>query len=370
LAFNRSPPGHAGFVVVRDYPPADLQQRWRKCLQNADFATHYTTPEFFHEPFFSGKEPFAVLSIVGNEIAAVCTGIHDGRSIKCGLSVRPQVAISCAADIEPAVAGLAAGLGEEAQSCDLVDIFAWSRLPGLTCWGFRGRDEEGTVVLDLSLGPDALFRKFSANRRTNIKKAINAGVTVDIAGSRADIAAFYEIYCGWSMRKGLLIRPWEEIDKAVSLTANRRLLLARHHGKILAGLIIRFAPSGVMEYAANSSLQESLRLRPNDLLHWRAIQWGCAQGLRSYSLGGSHLFLRKFGGSLVPSYRYRLDRSFLRIHTVRELAFELARIGAGHISRPLRDFGRRLRNSSPREVEIGATKRGKRHENHGDRGSP
>jgi hypothetical protein len=44
--------------------------------------------------------------------------------------------------------------------CDCV-----GKMPGLTRWGFRKRQEEGSVVLDLSLGPDALFRNFSANRR-------------------------------------------------------------------------------------------------------------------------------------------------------------------------------------------------------------
>jgi hypothetical protein len=313
-------------------------------LQDADFVTHYTTPEFFREPFFRGKKPFAVLSIAGREVAAVCTGIHDLRTIKCGISVRPQVAISRSADTEAAVAGLAAGLREEGRCCDLVDVFAWSTLPGLTRWGFRKRQEEGPVVLDLSSGPDTLFRNFSATRRTDIRKAIKAGVTVDIAESRADVAAFYEIYRSWCMRKGLLVRPWEEIEKAVSLTANRRLLLARHQGKILAGIIVRFAPSGVMEYAANSSLEESLGLRPNDLLNWRAIEWACAQGLRTYSLGGSNLFLRKFGGRLVPSYRYRLDRTFLHLHTVHDLALELARTGATHVPMRLLDLGRRLRD--------------------------
>jgi hypothetical protein len=344
LALKSLQPGHLGFIVVRDYPPADLEQRWRKCLQNADFATHYTTPEFFHEPFFRGKEPFAVLSILGGEVAAICTGIHDRRSIRCGLSVRPQVAISRSVDIDPAVAGLAAGLRKEDQPCELVDVFAWSRLPGLTRCGFRGRQEEGTLVLDLSLGPDTLFRKFWGKRRTNIRKAIRLGVTVDIAGSRADIEAFYKIYCAWSMRKGLPARPWEEMERAVSLMSNRRLFLARHGGKIIAGIIVRFAPGGVMEYAANSSLQECLELRPNDLLHWRAIEWACAQGLRSYSLGGNHLFLREFGAPLIPTYRYRLDRSFLRIHTVREFAFQFSRMGAAHVPPALLGFGRRLRN--------------------------
>ena len=173
MTLTSSVSGQCRFVLVRNYPPADLERQWRKCLLDADFATHYTAPEYFREPFFQGKQPFAVLSMVGEKVAAICTGIHDGRSVKCGLSVRPQVAISRSAHPEAAAAGLVAGLRDEGQSCDLIDVFAWSRLPGMARWGFRERQEEGAVVLDLSLGPATLFRKFSANRRTNIHKAIN-----------------------------------------------------------------------------------------------------------------------------------------------------------------------------------------------------
>jgi hypothetical protein len=79
LGLNSSASGHDRFVVVRDHPPADLEQQWRKCLQDADFATHYTTPEFFRAPFFRGKKPFTVLSIVGREVAAVPH--RDSRSV-------------------------------------------------------------------------------------------------------------------------------------------------------------------------------------------------------------------------------------------------------------------------------------------------
>ena len=104
----------------------------------------------------------------------------------------------------------------------------------------------------------------------------------------------------------------EEFHQTIALKNNRLLLLARHEGKIIAGVVIRFFPHGVMEYAANSSLQDALHLRPNDLLHWRAIEWGCREGMTHYSLGGAHLFLRKFGGEIVPTTRHRLDLSIFR----------------------------------------------------------
>jgi len=77
------------------------------------------------------------------------------------------------------------------------------------------------------------------------------------------------------------------------------LLLARYNGGVIAGVVLRFFPGGVVEVAANYSLKGALHLRPNDLLYWRAIEWSCAEGLTRCSLGGANLFLQKFGGKIV-----------------------------------------------------------------------
>jgi Acetyltransferase (GNAT) domain len=333
------------FEIIRDYPPPALEHRWRDCLRNADFVTHYTTPEYFREPFFGDKKPFAVLSLIDEDVVAACTGIHDGPSVKCGLSVRPQVIVSRSADTEVAAAGLVAGLRAEGRSYELIDVFTWSRLPSMTRHGFRERQEEGSVVLDLSLGPDALFRKFSRTRRQDIRTSIRAGVTVEVSTSTNDMIEYYENHRAWAERKGLPVQPWEQVENAVSLVSNRRLFLARHEGKVIASLTVRFAPSGVAEAAGSSSLAASLDLHPNDLLHWRAIEWACAQGLRHYSLGASHLFLRKFGGPVVPSYRYRLDNTLLRTHTVRDLVSEFTKTCTSYAPPQLITMARRLRDN-------------------------
>jgi hypothetical protein len=294
-------------------PAADgLEPRWRACLANSDFPTHYTAPEFFLEPLLRNRRPFAVLSIMGQEVTGVLTGINDGGHVQCGLSVRPQIAFSRSADRAEAMTSLTAGLVAEAKGAKLVDLFVWSDMEALVPPRFRRRRYEGVVMLDLSRGPDVLLRQFSANKRTNIKKAIKYGVSVAPAKSRDEIAAYYAICVDWSHRKGLPIASEEEFQQLFALTDNRLLLLARHQGKIIAGLVIRYVAHGVMEYAANSSLESALRLRPNDLLHWRAIEWGYREGITKYSLGGTHLFLRKFGGEIVPTTRHRLDLSLFR----------------------------------------------------------
>ena len=311
-ARNAANPGSGEFCILHSLPAGPIEARWRACLANSDFPTHYAAPEFFLEPLLRNRRLFAVLSMARDEVTGVLTGINGGDHVQSGLSVRPQIAFSRSADRGLAMASLVAGLVSEAKGAKLIDLFVWSDMESVVPPRLRRRQCEGVVMLDLSRGPDALFRRFSENKRTNIRKAIKYGVSVEPASTRDEISAYYAIYLDWSRRKGLPIASEEELQQAFALTGNRLLLLARHQGKIIAGLVIRYFAHGVMEYAANNSLESALRLRPNDLLHWRAIEWGCREGIAKYSLGGTHLFLRKFGGEIVPTTRHRLDLSLFR----------------------------------------------------------
>jgi hypothetical protein len=239
---------------------------------------------------------------------------------------------------------LIAGLLQEAPSAKLVDLFVWSDMARLIDERFHQKRYEGAVMLDLERGLHTLFRKFSANKRTNIKKAIKFGVSVEQARSHDDISAYNAIYVDWARRKSLPTLKEEELQETFALTANRRLFLARHEGRVIAGVVVRFYPGGVMEYAANSSLSSALHLRPNDLLHWRVMEWACAEGLTKYSLGGAHLFLRKFGGEVVPTTRLRLDLSVFRRYSIGDWIVDRATEARPFIPEHVIALGRSLRS--------------------------
>lgn len=341
--------GNGSFRVLHGPPAGPIEAEWRACLDNSDFATHYVAPEFFLEPTLRKRGSFAVLSLAGSEVTGVLTGINYGDRVRSGLSVRPQIAFPRDADRVHAMANLAAGLLVEAKAAKLVDVFLWSDMDALVEPRFRRRRYEGVVMLDLSRGPDELFRKFSENKRTNIRKAIKYGVSVEPASTRDEIAAYYAICVDWSRRKGLTIMSEDEFQQTFALTANRLLLLARHQGEIIAGIVIRYLSRGMMEYAANSSLESALRLRPNDLLHWRAIEWGWRKGISKYSLGGTHLFLRKFGGEIVPTTRHRLDLSLFRRFAISDWIDDQIERARPFMPDRLATLGRSLRGLVSRE---------------------
>ncbi len=306
------------WTILHSYPDdIGVEDRWRNFLARADFASHYVSPEYFREPFVRDKRPFVVLAWEGERVVAALSGIHEEQQLICGLMSRPQICFDKTVDLAAASDALVAGLFNEAESEKLITFYSWAPLNTLSKYGYRCKQEEGVVMLDLTKGPDELFRQFSNTRRTDIRNAIKGGLEVVIAGTRDEFRAYYEIYADWCRRKKITPSSFDVIEEALSLQ-NRRLFLARHEGKIIAATIIRLYPGAMIEYAANSSLVEYLRLKPNDLLQWRIVEWACREGYTRYSLGGAHLFVRRMGGSIVPVYRYRLDRTWLHRYELKE----------------------------------------------------
>lgn len=306
------------WTVLHRYPDDTyIADRWRNLLARADFAAHYVAPEYFCEPFVRDKEPFVVLASQDERFVAALSGIHQNQHLLCGLKSRPQICFDNTADLAAASEALADGLSSEAGSSELITLYSWAPLKTLPGNGYRCHEEEGVVMLDLTKGPDELFRQFAQTRRNDIRKSIKAGLEIAIARTADEFKAYYDIYVDWCRRKNIPATSFEVIEEAFR-SENRRLFIARYAGKIIAGAIIRLYPGGMIEYAANSSLEEYLKLKPNDLLQWRVVEWACREGFKRYSLGGAHLFVRKMGGEMAPVYRYRLDRTWLHRHELKE----------------------------------------------------
>jgi hypothetical protein len=319
------------FKILHEFPAADLEKAWRDCLARVEFPSHYDTPEYFLEPYFTTRRPFAVLALDGEVVTGVLTGLHDGNQTICGLPSRPQICVDPTKDAASTQRALMDGLLSEAGKSELITVFTWPslELPIFAARGFRRRQLPGNVVLDLSQGADAVFKQFSKDRRRNVRFAEKNGIEVQLATTPHDIAEAYEVYKAWreTDRKELQGKAFtfEVFERAAQLTNNRRLFLARFAGKVVAINIFRLCPGGLFESAANSSLDEFMHLKPNELLQWRGIEWACSQGLRRHSLGGSHQFLIRFGGTVVPVIRYRLDRSLFKKHDVRDAVRDLGR---------------------------------------------
>ncbi len=320
-------------VVLHEFPEPALELAWREMLTRVALPSHYTSPEYFREPYFEGRRPFAILVLRSDRVVAVVTGFHEGGNVKCGLPTRPQVQV-VEEEMSPAAwVELRDALKKEASKAQLISVFSWEWMPlaGLEPFGYRRKKLTGIPVLDLTLGAETLLKQCDKKRRNSIRYAIKNAVEVTEATTDEDLRAFHEIYEGWCRAKETHCYPYAVEERAFRDTkGNRKLFLARHSGKVIAGSVFRFFPGGMVDYSRNGSLPEFQQLKPNDILAWRAVEWACDNGFQRMSMGGSHRFLREFGGAEVPVLRYRLDRTLLRRHDRRE---ELTEYAGGVVKR-------------------------------------
>lgn len=312
------------FKILENYPDTKLESKWNDFVSRASYACAYTSPGYFKEPFWEGKNPFAVLAFDENEeIVGVATGLDFDGKIQCGLEVRPQVSVRKDSDRREVAKALSKGLLEKSgETGSLIQINTWERIEELEDYGFEAKRSDGPmqiVMLDLTAGADEIFKGFSQSRRSDIRKAMRQKkIEVSQLETLEELAELYEIHKDWCATKEVEPDTWEQMQCCLRLRENRRMFVAKHEGKVIAGSYFRMAEKGVVEYAANNSNPEFLKFRPNDLLVWRSIEWACENDYTKYSMGGSHLFLRRFGGEVVSTYRYQLDRSFLKQHEKKE----------------------------------------------------
>jgi len=124
-----------------------------------------------------------------------------------------------------------------------------------------------------------------------IRKAERSGVVVRRAESEDDLRLWYPLYLR-AMRAGVVLpRPYrffEQLWRTVALREMGYLLLAEipNGGSttLIAGsLYLQFG--GTVFYAFNGRRAEYLGARPNEAIHWHAIQQACRAGLQWYDLG-------------------------------------------------------------------------------------
>jgi hypothetical protein len=334
----------SNYLILHDFPSPKEEAAWRELLRRVDVPAHYNSPEFFVEPHLGGNRRFAVLALQGERVVGALTGIHEGDQVNCGATTRPQICFDRTIDRAPLLEVLVQGLLAEAGQAKLVTVFSSILLGPFLSQGFRSRPMPGVVMLDLTQGKEKVFGQFDSNRRRNIRSSIQQGVEVSEATNAEEIAVLYDIYKDWCKRKGRSPIPYE-MERAIfqSTRANRKILLARVKGKVVAGTVFRFLPGGLVEYSRNNSLPEYLRFRPNDLLQWRAIEWACVEGFPCFSMGGSSAFHKKFGKQIAPIYRYRLDRTWLRRHDLREAILDAGRGALNKMAAPIERVTRRLK---------------------------
>ena len=147
-----------------------------------------------------------------------------------------------------------------------------------------------TVILELGHAEESLLAAMKAKTRYNIKLAAKKGVVVE-EGGLADLAAWYELYRETARRDRITLHAFDyyrgqfELASSPGGSVSLRLLLARHQGDLLAGIILALKGQAAW-YLYGASADRKRNLMPAYALQWEAIRMARRAGCLSYDLFG------------------------------------------------------------------------------------
>jgi CelD/BcsL family acetyltransferase involved in cellulose biosynthesis len=205
-----------------------------------------------------------------------------------------------------------------------------------------------TYELALPEQPDLLC--LDSRIKWSVNKATRLGVRTRQAETISDLRAWYGLYLQTMRRLVAIPKPYRFFELAWQRLHPQgllRLLLAEQveagQRRLVSGfLFLQWGHS--ISHIFTGWRREDQALRPNDLLHWQAIQEACAEGFRWYDFGNVRVgdqgliqFKSKWGAEAKVIYRY----SYPTVSSDSVVA-PVARVPTSVSSKPGRSAVRRL----------------------------
>jgi len=140
-------------------------------------------------------------------------------------------------------------------------------------------------------GLDAAAARIHAMHRRNVRAAQQRGIDILIDPTESSLQAFYRLHWLTRRRQGVPVQPlrfFQNLMDTFFPAGQGFFLLARQQQNcVAAALFLRWNDTLTYKYGASDPA--FLALRPNDLIFWEAIRWGCAHGCTSLDLGRTDL---------------------------------------------------------------------------------
>jgi hypothetical protein len=144
----------------------------------------------------------------------------------------------------------------------------------------------------LMSNPEVVIKHFTRPQiMRNIRKAIKEGVTVRMCTSWEDMRLFYSLHLKTRHRQGVPIQPlnyFQNLYKNVIDQGLGFILLAYQGQQLLAGAVFLHWHQ-TLTYKYGASDERFLKLRPNNLIMWEAMRWGCENGYQTFDWGRTDL---------------------------------------------------------------------------------
>jgi len=142
-----------------------------------------------------------------------------------------------------------------------------------------------TVLVDIAGDEADILSRMRSKTRYNIKLAAKKGVQVQSAGLD-ELAAWYDMYKETAERDSISIHSLRYYQHLLAENpALCELLLARHEGDLIAGILVSYHGS-TATYIYGASSNAKRNLMPAYALQWEAIKRARAHGCIAYDLFG------------------------------------------------------------------------------------
>lgn len=170
-------------------------------------------------------------------------------------------------------------------------------------------------MIDLSVGPKAVWNSFSTYARNKIYKSKKNGVEIKHIHDSSALESFELIRSIYTLKK-IPMLPEKVFSSAVAELISSNILQvinAVYDGQIIATRWGLAYGKILYDWYAGTDYNFS-KLYPNELLSWKMMEWGANNGYKTFDFGGAGIkgeyygpakFKEKFHGKLVEYGRYR-----------------------------------------------------------------
>ncbi|MEM3566193.1 MAG: peptidoglycan bridge formation glycyltransferase FemA/FemB family protein [Candidatus Bathyarchaeia archaeon] len=279
------------YAIVKDFSG----KLWNSFLEkhsNGNFEQSFEYGEISKKAF-PRSNVVRLACLRGNEPVGILQGIYSkyfGFGMSLGIMRGPVVNFD-GTDYTHVVECLLRAIEDYARKNHVIEARvwvpqAWGVDAVFNSLGYSLVSRYNEYVVDLEKGIDDVWKSFSHNKRRNIKKALGMGVQVDESRRTEDLLTFYSMLTAAEKRGGFTSYPlsffkavWELYSPDLS-----KVFLARWNGKAVSGVFTVMHGKTVFALAAGS-FSEGWMVRPNDIMHWKVMEWAMEKGYSRYQMG-------------------------------------------------------------------------------------
>jgi len=187
-----------------------------------------------------------------------------------------------------------------------------------------------TLIVDLDRPLDDVWKALDKDARRGVRKAKRLGVDATVAHTWEEWKEYYGLHLLHSKEKHYPPEPrrfYEEMFKLHRKNMSR-LFVAKLENCIIAGTLCLIYRENLVGIRSASS-DAFLKYQPNNLAHWKSIEWAKENGVKIYDfdglpleqtkyLRGVYKYKKRWDGS-VQWYHYYLNNGLLppAVHLVR-----------------------------------------------------